>query len=537
MTDADRSFRLLAAQAVDAVLAFEPELATSLGRHEHDHRMNDRTVDGLAAQASSYRSLLAELADIRAADLHGDDRVDAAILANALESRVFAIEELRELEWNPLNYVPGNALYPLLARPILPAADRLEAVAARLRVVPEIFEICRRQLRRPPRVHLETALGQNQGALLLVRDKVARLQAEEPRLDRVVGPARAAAIEAIEAHGRWLGGILEEGADGEFRIGADRFGRKLRLALHSELSAEAVLARAHAHLAELEDHLFEAACAQVGAGTRDDREATIRRALDAVAERRPNDATIVAEATDQLAALADAVRDLGIAKLPSDPCKVEVMPEFRRGVAVAYCDSPGPFEQGGDTFLAVAPTPADWSAERIESFYREYNSAALVNLMVHEGFPGHALQLAHNRGFRGTTPVRQAFRSGPFVEGWAVHAERLMVEAGHGGPPVRLQQLKMQLRMTINAILDAEVHAGGLTEEAALELMMRRGYQEEGEAAGKWRRACLGSAQLSTYFVGYTELAPVLSGRGPGSNFDDVLAHGSPPPSLLAGLL
>jgi uncharacterized protein (DUF885 family) len=124
--------------------------------------------------------------------------------------------------------------------------------------------------------------------------------------------------------------------------------------------------------------------------------------------------------------------------------------------------------------------------------------------------------------------------SGSFIEGWAVHAEEIMAGLGFGGVPVRLQQLKMQLRTTINAMLDAGVHADGMTEAQALELMTGRGFQEEGEAVGKWRRALLTSTQLSTYFVGYTELAPTLAGR---TTYDEVLAHGSPPPRHLPALL
>jgi uncharacterized protein (DUF885 family) len=221
--------------------------------------------------------------------------------------------------------------------------------------------------------------------------------------------------------------------------------------------------------------------------------------------------------------------------------QIQEMPEFRRGVAVAYCDSPGPLEDGGVTFFAIAPTPEDWPADRRASFYREYNDALVVDLTVHEAMPGHMLQLAHARRFTGSTLVRKVFRSGSFIEGWAVHAERIMAEAGHGGPAVRAQQLKMQLRMSINAILDAGVHAGGMTEAEAMRLMTVDGFQEEGEAAGKWRRACLSSAQLSTYFVGYAELTDLLARRPPGRSdkqvYDEMLSHGNPSPRRLGQLL
>ena len=137
------------------------------------------------------------------------------------------------------------------------------------------------------------------------------------------------------------------------------------------------------------------------------------------------------------------------------------------------------------------------------------------NLMVHEAMPGHYLQLQHARRFTGATPVRAALWSGSFVEGWAVYAEELMADHGYPGErdpaAVRMQQLKMQLRMVINAILDARVHAHGMTEAEAMALMMERGFQEDGEAAGKWRRAQLTSAQLSTYYVGYTEISDLAA--------------------------
>jgi uncharacterized protein (DUF885 family) len=193
------------------------------------------------------------------------------------------------------------------------------------------------------------------------------------------------------------------------------------------------------------------------------------------------------------------------------------------------------------TFYCIAPAPADWPAARVESFYREYNDHMVRNLTVHEAMPGHFLQLAHARRFIGTTRVRAIGRSGPFVEGWAVYAEEMMVTAGFGGLPVRLQQLKMQLRMTLNAILDQLTHCEQLSQADAMALLTDRGFQEEGEATGKWRRALLTSAQLSTYFVGYAEVAQVAAARPaeiPARQWHDaMLAYGSPPPRHLPALM
>jgi hypothetical protein len=50
-------------------------------------------------------------------------------------------------------------------------------------------------------------------------------------------------------------------------------------------------------------------------------------------------------------------------------------------------------------------------------------------------------------------------------------------------------------------------------------------------------RACLSSAQLSTYFVGYTELDELFTALGDRLDYDELLAHASPPPTLLRGVL
>jgi uncharacterized protein (DUF885 family) len=212
---------------------------------------------------------------------------------------------------------------------------------------------------------------------------------------------------------------------------------------------------------------------------------------------------------------------------------------------VAYCDAPGPLDPpDSTTFFAISPTPASWSAERVRSFYREYNAHLVRNLVIHEAMPGHVLQLGHGRRSPVTTKVRQAFTSGPFVEGWAVYAEAVMAEAGFGGPALRMQQLKMQLRTAINTILDVRVHCDELSQDDAMALMLARGFQEEGEAAGKWRRALMSSAQLSTYHVGYLQVRDIsrrLADARPDwsmrERHDAMLAHGSPPPRHLPALL
>jgi uncharacterized protein (DUF885 family) len=397
-----------------------------------------------------------------------------------------------------------------------------------------------------PRVHVETAIGQFTGTRTLLATELERALGEEPAMRGEVEPARDAAVAALDEHLVWLRSRVEH-ADGDPRLGAERFSRKLALTLDTATDSDAVLARAESDLERIEALIAETA-ARLDDGDADGR---VRRVLDRLAaEGHVDDGTILGLCVNAMAQTTEFVRSQDLVTVYDDPAEIIVMPEIHRGVAVAYCDPPGPLESSPlPTYFAVSPTPEDWSAERVQSFFREYNAHMLHNLTVHEAMPGHVLQLAHNQRYEAAVPVRKALWSGSFVEGWAVYAEELMVESGYRSEEgltdaLRMQQLKMQLRMTINAVLDARVHAHGMTEDEAMRLMMQRGHQEEGEAAGKWRRALLTSSQLSTYFVGYVEVADLaadLAAARPDltlrDRHDAMLAHGSPAPRHLRNVL
>jgi uncharacterized protein (DUF885 family) len=431
----------------------------------------------------------------------------------------------------------------LLAREFAPLPDRIASVAGRLSEVPGLLAAARSQLAAMPQVHVETAIGQFDGTIKLVSDVVDEALAScEASLVAEIDRVRPAAAEALAEHRDWLSARLADGKSGgspgfaDPRIGPDKHARKLSLTLQAQADADAVLARAEADLERVTEQIAELAASMGG---------TTREVLDRLAQDAPDGETILPFAAQALAAQTAFVRDHDLVTVHDDPVEIIDMPEIDRGVAVAYCDPPGALERAPlATFIAVSPVPSDWSAERAASFYREYNRHQVHNLMVHEAMPGHYLQVAHSRRFTGSgTDVRAALSSGAFVEGWAVHAEELMATHGYPGEgdprALRMQQLKMQLRMVINAILDARVHAHGMTEGEAMALMTGRGFQEEGEAAGKWRRALLTSVQLSTYYVGYTEVSDLarellaIPGTAQRSVHDRMLAHGSPPVRLL----
>jgi uncharacterized protein (DUF885 family) len=550
--DAVARFRRLAEDYLGDLARRHPDIATELGDHRFDDQLPDRRAAALDAERRGLDEFAVRLTTIDHARLDQELRVDAAALGNDVARRLFEIEELREHAWNPLLANPGQAIYMLLARDYAPLPDRLRSLAGRLAAVPDSLTAARAALGQMPKVHLETAIAQFGGTIGLVTEEVnaALRQAANggsaaAAVIAEVEDARPAALAALAEHRDWLSARLagdDPAAGGagfaDPRLGRDMFNRKLSLTLSAASDADAILARAEDDLERLTDEIAEVAAALGG---------TPREVLDRLSAAAPDEATILAFCADALTVQTAFVREHDLVTLYDDPVEVIDMPEINRGIAVAYCDPPGPLEPvPGATFIAVSPTPKDWTAERVASFYREYNRHMVHNLMVHEAMPGHYLQLQHSRRFTGATALRAALWSGPFVEGWAVYAEELMARheyPGEGDPAaVRMQQLKMQLRMVINAILDARVHTRGMTEAEAMSLMTGRGFQEDGEASGKWRRAQLTSAQLSTYYVGYTEIADLaadLRRRGVPERaaHDSMLAHGSPPVRLLRALL
>ena len=543
----DAEFAQLAREYLDDRAERHPDTATGLGDHRFDARLPDTSAQAVAAERSALGGWACRLAAIDRGTLSAEHGVDAAMMADSVARRVFEIDELREHTWNPLLANPGKAIYQLLARDFAPLPDRLGSVAGRLAEVPAALAGARRQLGRMPRVHLETAIGQFDGTIALVSNQIDAALEEAPQCAARLTQVRPAALDALTGHRGWLAAQLAE-ADGfaDPRIGPERFARKLSLTLSAAADADAILAQAEADLDRVSEQVAELAAQIAGAAG----PGVARQVLDRLAGDVPDDTTILEFCRGALAAQTAFVTDRRLITVYDDPIELIPMPEIDRGVAVAYCDSPGPLEPTPlPTFIAVSPTPADWTPERVASFYREYNRHMVHNLMVHEVMPGHYLQLQHSRRFTGSdTAIRATLRSGSFTEGWAAYTERIMAEQeypGEGDPrALRMQQLKMQLRSIINAILDARIHAHGMTETEAMALMTGRGFQEEGEAAGKWRRAQLTSAQLSTYYVGYCEISDLsadLRAADPGLTdqqvHDRMLAHGSPPVRLLRTLI
>jgi uncharacterized protein (DUF885 family) len=548
----DTAFADLSKRALDTWMQLSPISATQIGDHRYDSEIDDLSAAGQQKMLTAYKALLGDLDKIDVSKLSRENQVDAAILRNQLQSEVWTAEVLQSPKWDPQMYngMAGSALYGLMAREFAPLPDRLKSATARMEKLPQIFAQARENLdpARVPKIHAETVAKQNRGILSIVDTFITPHIGELPAED---GKRLQAAIDglkkAVDEQQTWLDKTLVPNAKGDFRIGAALYDQKLKFALNSSLSRAEIGERARAELTRVRQDMYGIAqtvlkdkpgAPALPANPSDEQQqAAIEAALELAYADKPARDKVVEDAKAALEQSTEFVRTHDLMTLPDSPVDIILMPEFQRGVAVAYCDSPGPLDKNLKTFYAVSPIPDDWTDKQVDSFLREYNSRMIHLLSIHEGTPGHYLEGWHSGKFPST--LRAVLRSGLFAEGWAVYTERMMQEQGYldNDPLFHLVQLKFYLRTISNAILDQGVHVDNWTREQAMHLMTHDAFQQESEASGKWVRAQLTSAQLPTYFVGAQEhfdtRKAVQDKQGAKFNLkayhDQMLSYGAPP--------
>jgi uncharacterized protein (DUF885 family) len=556
----ESQFASLSKRWLEGWLKLNPINATQQGDHRFDAEIDDLSAEGRKRGVAFNRGILAELDAIDVTKLSRDNQVDAAILRNQLQSDIWGTETLQSWAWDPMIYngLAGGAIYNLMAREFAPLPERLKSATARIEKLPAMFAQMRENIdpARVPKIHAETVSKQNGGVISLVEQFIVpnldKLQGEErKRLETAIAALRKASAE----HQTWLDDTLVPNAKGDYRIGQQLYDEKLKMALMSSLSRAEIKQRAEAELERVRGEMYAIAQQvlkdKTGAPAlpekpnAEEQQKAIEAALELAYADKPKREAVVDTAKATLAQATEFIRAKDLVTMPKDPVEIILMPEFQRGVAVAYCDSPGPLDKGLKTYYAISPIPEDWSDAQTDSFLREYNTRMIHLLSIHEAMPGHYLEGAFSA--RHPSVLRGVLRSGMFAEGWAVYTETLMMEQGYldNDPLFHLVRYKFYLRTIGNAILDQGVQVDGWNREQAMDFMMKRTFQQEREAAGKWTRAQLTSAQLPTYFVGVQEhfdLRHAMQAKQ-GSAFqlkayhDQVLSHGAPPVRFVRAMM
>lgn len=499
---------------LDASFRLRPLDATRLGDHRFDAALDDVSAAGRQQWLQHLRQTLVALPQrVQYDRLARPGQIDFEILQHELVTSLWLTENTRPFEEDPRVYSDyiNDSVYLLLTQSTLPKETNIANCIARMQQIPGVVAGARENLKNPPRAHTETAIRQNRGAIGFYKQDLFDLAGETPQL-AALQAAATKVVECLELYQTFLEKDLLPRANGDWRLGKDRFAKKLELTLDAGLSASQVLSDAESEFERVSRdmyviarQLWSSACPGLAlpADDSEGRRYTVQKVLEHIAQQHGQPEDLTRDVTRTVARIKEFISQRDILRLPEpDRCQIIEMPEFQRGNSTAYMNSPPPLDPKAAGFYAVSPPPKDWDAAKVRSYLEEYNSYMLQILTIHEAYPGHYVQLEYAN--RNPSLIRKVLGSGVYIEGWAVYTEQTMLDQGYGAGDLslRLTQLKFYLRAVANAILDHRMHSTSYSDEEAMKLLTRDAFQSEGEARLKVIRAKQSSCQLSTYFVG-----------------------------------
>jgi uncharacterized protein (DUF885 family) len=494
-------FSKLTEDFVYGSLALSPVSATQAGYHEHqgvklDEKLDDFSPAGIEASLKFYAGFKDLLAAIDSRTLSAEDRADYQIIQNAIDLSLLDLQQIQSYRHNPTTYVElvGNALFNPFVLEYAPLDTRYGHIIHRLSLVPALMDQAKTNLADSPEVWNRVAREENDGNIDLI-DKTLRSKAPanlKADFDKAAQPA----LDSLRAFNTYLKGDLSKKAS-DWRLGKERYAQKFSYTLVAGKTPDQVLSEAEAALKDTRDQMAKLAAPH-----------SIREALDSIARQHTTPEHFMDEASKGLYLATEFVRQKHLVTLPSrNNLQVIPTPEFMRGTYGVAGFNPAPaFEPQLGAFYWVTPIPSDWPKERIDSKLREYNRFGLMQITIHEAMPGHYVQfeVADNLEPKSRRALRNIFGNVPYVEGWALYTQQMMSEEGFldNSVELRLTFYKQLLRSIANAILDIRLQTMGMTDQQALDLMIKDTFQEKEEATAKLQRAQLTSCQLPTYFVG-----------------------------------
>jgi uncharacterized protein (DUF885 family) len=555
--DMDKKLNVFFRDYLETEFRDQPLEATRLGDHRFDSRLDDLSHAAIEARRVRAGETLAALPQrIEYAQLSRNSQIDYEIFRQDLNRSIWLAENLHPFEDDPRVYGEylSDSVYLPLTQSTLPKETNIANCLARMELIPRVVASAKDNLRHPARPLLETAIRQNRGSIAFYEKDIFEFAGKTPQFAALKASAQRVAA-CLKDYQAFLETDLLPRATGDWRLGRDKFYRKLELDLDANLTADQVLADAQAEFERVQRDMYVVG-RQLWSGyypgralPPDDaagRRETIQKVLDRIAQEHGRPENLTRDVRKAVARIKRFISQRDLLRLPEpDSCRVVEMPEFQRGNSTAYMNSPPPLDPKALGQYAVSPPPKDWSAQRVKSYLEEYNSYMLQILTIHEAYPGHYVQFEYSN--RNPSVIRRVLQSGVFIEGWAVYTEQTMLDEGYGRGDLalRLTQLKFYLRAVANTILDHQMHCDEMTDDAALKFLMEESYQSEGEARLKIIRAKQSAVQLSTYFVGrmaHYRLRQAVE-RELGADFDlgrfheAVLAHGPVPVKYLPELV
>jgi len=527
-------FPAFASDFVYTTLAFSPTAATQAGLHDWtdpytgkrahlDSLLDNFSPEAIDKQRTYFMRVQSHLTSLNRTRLDAQTQADYDVVSNAAAFALFSLTKERFHQFKPQMYAEdlGNALFANISLEYADKNTRAADLTARVARVPDFLAIARRNLRATNDIYTRVSLEETDGVSALVKAMGAEFTRGTPSQARYARVAPAA-LAALADYQRFIKDTLSKRGTVDWRSGVGLFNAKWKYSLAVSLTPNEALAIAEDSMRKTRAEMLVLARPlhdtwfpnhkHTGDSTAV-LNAIVSETLARIGAEHANRDSLLRQAKADVAALTRVIRDERLVSLDSFPnLQVIPTPEFMRGVyGVAGAVFAPPLNPNLATFYWVTPIPKEWTTERADSKLREYNTYKMLDLTVHEGIPGHVVQGAYANLI---TPdwrrlLRSIYSNTPYVEGWAVYAEHMMMYDAHvdGGDPVkmRLTDLKGMLRIYANVIIDIRLHTRSMPGDSAVAFMMRDAFQERPEAEAKLQRAQLDYVQLNAYFAGVEE--------------------------------
>lgn len=497
---------------VTSLWKINPGWASGVGYHKLDSVLVVPDANETKVQLDFANAQLDSLEQYDIESLSDNNKTDFQMIKNQLEATIFSIKELKSSEWNPSEYNVCGAFAEILNGNYDSLEIRLRAFNIKMNAIPAYYQAAKKNIKNPTIEHTELAIAQNIGGSTVfeadLNDALAKSKLSAAEKKEMQEKAKVS-IKAIKDYAEWLQNLPNKNPR-SFRLGSDLYAKKFNFDIQSSYTADEIYKIAVNHKNDLHDKMFVLADKLWGkykgnAPKPADKLDLIKQVIDKISLQHTSPEKFQSEIEKQIPELTAYVKAKDLLYIdPSKPLVVRKEPAYMAGVAGASISAPGPYDKNANTYYNVG-SMSGWTAENAESYLREYNDYILQILNIHEAIPGHYTQLVYSN--QSPSIIKSILGNGAMVEGWAVYAEKMMLESGYkNSDEMWLMYYKWNLRTTCNTILDNSVHTKDMSKEEAMRLLTREAFQQQAEAEGKWKRVTLSQVQLCSYFTGYTEI-------------------------------
>jgi uncharacterized protein (DUF885 family) len=539
------TFRHLADQYFDDVyFRYSPTLGTLSGFHQYDTHLEDYSRTTIEKQIQALHAYEQKFATIASPQLDPVAQSDLALVLGNIHSSLLTLETIRPWEKNPDIYSSGisNSAFSIMERKFASPEERLQSLIAREKQMPATLAAARVNLKNPPHIYTEIAIEQLPGIISFFREDVplAFKDVTNEKIRAEFNKTNGAVIADLERYEKWLKSDVLPRSNGDFRIGAETFSKKLAYDEMIDMPLDQLLEIGYADLKKNQAE-FNRIAKEL------DPEKTPEQVLEELGNNHPAPDHLLDTFRATFNGLIQFIQQKHIITIPSDVRPIlEETPPFMRATTFASMDTPGAFEKVAKEayFNVTLPDPKMTPAE-VEGYMHSFNIGTVVSTSVHEAYPGHYIQFLWVP--QAPSKVRKLLGASSNAEGWAHYCEQMMLDEGYGQPGVgakdarearflRLGQLQDALMRNARFIVGIKMHTGQMSYEQAIDFFVQEGYQSREVGTVEAKRGTSDPTYLY-YTLGKLQILKLRSDleKKQGTAFsleqfhDDFMRQGFPP--------